>query len=377
MEPTSEMSPRLVACLVAGKDAGDAYPSLVKYLQLGLTAEHIDVLRVMLQGESPATLHHGAQVVLEDRPLAWPLSHWSRRALVEQVRRKLESMQRGAPLVVHSLGPGAASVGAAIAESTGSELIVTVSSLAQAAEAGSARYFRKSAAIFCLSERIRDALPASISRGKRVEVVRVGITATEDPPAFSDPARAPVLLYAGPLLEEYGLDCLLRAIKVALLKKSDLLAFLVGKGPAEDGLRRLAESLEIQANVTFTGRLDDWRAVLKAADILVLPSAGSIWREEGLVAMGAGVCVIAMEGCICDGLNEGGAALHYPRGDDALLAQRLSELISDPAASRRRAAAGQEFVRVNHSPANMIDAHVRLYRSMTDKQQTLAFPSRA
>ena len=93
--------------------------------------------------------------------------------------------------------------------------------------------------------------------------------------------------------------------------------------------------------------------------------------------MGAGVCLIAMEGCICDELRSEGMAMHYRRGDDAELAQRILKLISEPATARRLAGAGQEYVRANQSPAKMIDAHVQLYRAMTDKQRTLAFPSRA
>ena len=59
------------------------------------------------------------------------------------------------------------------------------------------------------------------------------------------------------------------------------------------------------------------------------------------------------------------------------LAQRITELLSDEAAARRLAAAGQDYVRTNQTPSRMVEAHLRLYRALTSKQQTLAFPAHA
>ena len=365
----------MVACLVAGREAAEQFPTLLRYLQLGLIDASVETLRVVMQGESLATLQTGTAVILQDRPLTWPLSRWSRQAFIAGVHRKLEVMQRGSPAVIHGVAPSSAEYAVKIADDTASELVLTVYSYSQTRDPAPMRWLQRASAVLTPSRRLRDAIPTSVISNKPVEVVPVGISVSPAPAAFRSPDRAPVIVYSGPLTEESSVDCLLRAAKQVISRVPNLLLFIIGKGHAEDQLRRMSESLEINDAVTFTGKIDDWRSVLDAADIFCVPSAPPHWREEPLAALAAGVCVICAEGNLCDELIDGRTALTFARDDDAALAQRITRLLADPAAARDLAAAGQAYLRTNNTPARMVAEHLKVYKQLTNRHQVLAFPA--
>jgi len=375
MTDQTDSSARIVTCLIAGREAGECYPSLLRYLQLGLVGESIETLRVVLQGEPLQTLQAGTSLILQDRPLAWPLSRWSRRIFLDMIERKLESLQRGCPAIVHALGPSAVDTAAHVAEATGAELVLTVAATSQIDDSASARCMQRASTIVALSQRLAESVPAPLRAARPVQVTRVGISAGASPAAFRDDSRSPVLLYAGPLTEEARVDSILRAVKQLQSRHPNLLLFIIGKGPAESALRRLIDSLEISDGITFTGKIDDWRVVLESADIFCQPGAIRSWREEPLCAMAAGVCVVAAQDGACDELIDEKTALLFPEDDDAALAQRISRLLTERDFARQLAQSAQAYVRASHSPSGMVAAHLQLYRALTARHQTLSFPA--
>lgn len=373
MESQSETTPRMTVCLVAGRDAAERFPTLIKYLQLGLVDESVATLRVVTQGEPLTTLQAGTTVILQDRPMAWPLGRWSRRAFISDAVSKLETLQGKAPAVVHGLSPATMDVAAEIAVQSGSDLVYTVSSMRQVEDSASLRMLTRASALAAISPGLADMLPPSVRSAKSVEIIPIGVSTANQISAFKNAQRAPVMVYAGPLGEDEELDTLLRAVKQVVLRFPNALLFMLGKGPAEDHLRRTVQSLEIRDNVTFTGRLDDWRNVLDAADIFCVPRAQVVWREEPMAALAAGVCVVAAEGSLCDELIQDRTALLFPQGEDGALAQCLLRLIGDHEFARKLATAGQAHVRVSNPPAQLVSRHLELYRRLARPHQTLTF----
>lgn len=110
------------------------------------------------------------------------------------------------------------------------------------------------------------------------------------------PERGPLIGYVGRLSPEKGVDVLLKAVQ-ALRASSlpDVKVVLVGTGPDEAALKRMAKVLGIEPGALFMGsrlpsEIPDWIA---AADALCLPS-----RREGcpnvvLEALASGVPVVA------------------------------------------------------------------------------------
>jgi len=155
--------------------------------------------------------------------------------------------------------------------------------------------------------------------------------------------EAELLLYVGRLADEKNLDFLLRAFARVVARRSQARLLLVGRGPRERGLQRLARKLDLGDQVIFTGPVPHSEVphYAAAADLFVFPS---LTETQGLVlieAMAAGTPVVAVEApASVDVLAEGGGLL-MPAQEDAF-AEVVLELLAD---KPRRRAMGEQAAR--------------------------------
>lgn len=149
------------------------------------------------------------------------------------------------------------------------------------------------------------------------------------------PPDVPALLVAARLAPEKGHSLLLRAL-VRLESDLQYRVWIAGEGPAEEELKRLAESLGLQDRVRWLGFRSDVPRLMRAADILCHPS-----RREGAPnavreAMCAALPVAAVRASGTPELVvENETALLSEVDDEAGLAQNLLLLLRSP--ERRRA----------------------------------------
>ncbi|MCX6774942.1 MAG: glycosyltransferase family 4 protein [DPANN group archaeon] len=98
------------------------------------------------------------------------------------------------------------------------------------------------------------------------------------------------IAFIGRLAEVKGVKYLLEAIP---LLKGKFKIVIVGSGPDEDKLKKLAGELKLGSKVKFTGFRKDVAAILSSADIFVLPSLSEGLPIALLEAMAAGcACVV-------------------------------------------------------------------------------------
>jgi glycosyltransferase involved in cell wall biosynthesis len=136
-----------------------------------------------------------------------------------------------------------------------------------------------------------------------------------------------------------GIDVLLRALAVLRDRGVPFRATVASEGPLLSAHRRLAAELGLGDSVRLPGFVPDVAALLRAADVYVLPShrehSGSVALLE---ALEAGTAVVATR---CDGIPEdvedGRTGVLVPPGDPQALAAAVGTLLRDPA---RRAALG-------------------------------------
>ena len=106
--------------------------------------------------------------------------------------------------------------------------------------------------------------------------------------------------------------------------------FVVGHGVLETRLRQLAEDLGLDAQVTFTGRVDDPQSYYRAATLFVLSS-----RIEGLPnalieAQVFGVAAVTTDcGGAGDVVDDGQTGRVVPIGDVDTLARNIEELLRE------------------------------------------------
>ncbi|MEX0284550.1 MAG: glycosyltransferase family 4 protein [Paracoccaceae bacterium] len=162
------------------------------------------------------------------------------------------------------------------------------------------------------------------------------------------------LLFVGRLSAEKGAEEAVRA--VATLPKAHLT--VLGDGPLMSELRAVASRLRVTDRVTFVGSVssDHVRAAIREADVLLHPSR----VPEGLGL--AGVEALA-EGRAVVGTGLGGAADWLKDGetgwvcapDPKVLAQTLTEALSDPEELARRGMNGARLVAQHYAPKVVAD----------------------
>lgn len=180
-------------------------------------------------------------------------------------------------------------------------------------------------------------LAAHTAPGRRIEVIPNGIDLEAFRPmeGNADADGRIRLLFVGRLVRQKGLPYLLRSL--ALLDpalRERVCLELVGSGPEEKPLRRLAAELGLEKRIRFTGWVarPDIPACYQKADVFVLPSLDEGMPNVVLEALACGKPVVATDirgnrELVQEGLN----GTLVPPADAAALARALAAMISNRA----------------------------------------------
>ncbi|MDP2871751.1 MAG: glycosyltransferase family 4 protein [Bacillota bacterium] len=169
------------------------------------------------------------------------------------------------------------------------------------------------------------------------------------------PSPAPLLVLTGRMVPGKGHDVALAA--VALLSRAGRAVSIAfaGDGPLRGRLEAASRGArEASAQVSFLGHRQDVAAILRAADVFVLPSSAEGLPLAVLEAMAAGLPVVASR---IAGMNE--AVVHGETGllfelsaGPAAVAGALEPLIAQPDLARRMGAAGRKRAETRFSLHN-------------------------
>jgi len=194
---------------------------------------------------------------------------------------------------------------------------------------------------------------ARLAPGTRVELIYHGLDRRlfAPPPHFgsrrdgSDAADPVRLLSVGRLQPKKGFDVVLRALGRV---PGHVVLTLVGYGPGEARLRRLAASLDVEGRVRWTGQLDQpaVRALYRESDLFVLaPRIAPDGDRDGLPnvvveALSQALPVVATRVAALPEIVEDGVnGRLVPPDDPAALADAVAGLTADPDGRRRLGAA--------------------------------------
>jgi glycogen synthase len=314
------------------------------------------------------------------------LLSWSQAAEHALLRAALPVVRRWRPDVVHAHDWLVAQSAVTLAQHTGAPLVATM----HATEAGRhdgwlprplnlaihsvERWLARQAAevITCAGSAADEAVRLFELDPAHVHVISNGIDAAR----WTVPARAraaararlagdgPLLVYAGRLVHEKGVQTLLDALRPLRRAHPQLRLAVAGTGYHADELRAQARRLRLGRAVTWLGFVaeDELAAVLAAADAVVVPSR---YEPFGIVALEAAIAgaplAVADTGGLRDLARRGVAATSFPSGDAAALAAAVSGLLADPEAARRAAVRARRIVRRDYPWAAIADATVAVY----------------
>ena len=173
-------------------------------------------------------------------------------------------------------------------------------------------------------------------------------------------AEAVVAGSIGKLDRSRGHDLFVRALAAT----PGVHGLVIGKGPYENPLRKLARELGLGARLTFAGYVDEGLEDLYAAmDLFVFPTAGSDHAHRAIAeASACGVPTIAAD---LPGVRElvepGVTGDLYPASDAAALAVLLGEWARDPARRRTAGEAAAARAGTLWTPKSLADRALELY----------------
>lgn len=204
------------------------------------------------------------------------------------------------------------------------------------------------------------------------EVVWNGV---DVPDVVAEPTDGPTIAFAGRLVEEKGVDVLLRAMATVVDSIVNVRLMIVGDGPIRADLATLAERLGIGSRIELTGHLGlaESQECLAGTWVQAVPS---IWAEPfGLVtveAMARGSCVIATDiGGSAELVRHEHNGLLVPPNETGALAAALLRLLGDETLRATLRENGRRFVRERASMTAFVDAIESLY------ERTLSVQSRS
>ncbi|MFO0582483.1 MAG: glycosyltransferase [Anaeromyxobacter sp.] len=148
----------------------------------------------------------------------------------------------------------------------------------------------------------------------------------------------------------YGIDVLIRAF--GLLKERlpgcPLKLLLVGEGPQEAALRRLARELGVDGDTVFAGRVEH-RRVPEYQNMLSVSVSVSTGEESfGVAVLEASACgkpvVVSSVGGLPEVVVDGATGIVVPPRDPVRTADAIERLVRDPELRRRMGEAGRRRV---------------------------------
>jgi glycosyltransferase involved in cell wall biosynthesis len=187
--------------------------------------------------------------------------------------------------------------------------------------------------------------------------------------ALALPAGAPVAGIIARLTEQKAHRILFDAM-ASRAELSALHLLVIGDGELRDELRRRVDQLGLGGRVHFAGARRDLGNILNAIDLFVMPS---LW--EGLplslvLAMGAGLPVVASKVAgIPEVVQDNVSGLLVDPGDAAALAAAMVRLVQDQPLGARLGQAGRALVRPRFGVDRYIASMTALYDKLLDEKR--------
>lgn len=191
-------------------------------------------------------------------------------------------------------------------------------------------------------------------------------------PVRRGPGAPPVIGMVSVLRSWKGHATFFDAIRILRTAKRDFQYVVVGGGVPVEIYADKARDHGVADCVHFTGQREDVADVLRALDVLCIPSL----KHEGVPQIGlqALACGTSVVGSDCGGIPEvilpGNTGRIFPAGDAAAMAACIAEAIDENERTQQMCRAGRALVESQHSLDIMLDRLNDIYVRHLDKPAT-------
>ncbi len=226
------------------------------------------------------------------------------------------------------------------------------------------KYYRRCSQLICNTPDICDYVVREGRPAHKVHYIPNFCPVRDEPAVDRDAlggGDAKVLLILARLQPAKGIDVALRALPDI----KDAVLWIAGDGPEEHRLKRLAADLKLGNRVRFLGWRDDRSALLKAADLCLVPSRHEPFGNVVLNAWSHGIPLVAAAsqgpGYL---VRDGEDGLLVPVDDPAALAAAANTLLGDRPLARRIVARGLERTAAEFSESAVVARYQAVYRAI-------------
>lgn len=176
---------------------------------------------------------------------------------------------------------------------------------------------------------------------------------------------APLVLFAGRLAAQKGVDDLLNAADLLHHIRPGVRYLIVGDGPLRGRLEEMARGLHLGGVVQFLGHRDDVPSLMSACDAVVLPSHYEGLPNVVLEAMLAGKPVVATDAPgTTEVVVDGETGILVPRCRPPRLAQALRTVLDDRTLALRLGETGRQRALSSFGVDAMVGRFAQLYEDI-------------
>ncbi len=179
-----------------------------------------------------------------------------------------------------------------------------------------------------------------------------------------------LVVFVGRLAFHKGVSYLMEAATVVAGSMPDARFVVVGEGPMEAELRRMAGRSPLAGRLFFAGRRSDAVDIIAAADLFVLPSLSEGLPLTLLEAAMCGRSMVATDvGGAADVVRENETGVLVPPRDAAALAAAMEQLLADTAGREGMGTAARRLWQREFTAELMVNKMEKIYSSLSSRNQ--------
>ena len=147
--------------------------------------------------------------------------------------------------------------------------------------------------------------------------------------------------------------------------KMEARLIMVGDGPDRDRALDCARTLGVDRDVSFVGVTENVAAILSKADVFLLTSEMESFGLAALEAMACETPVVATNvGGLSEVVEDDKSGFLLPLGDADSMAERVVQMLRDPALRSRMGQRGRAMAQEKFSPQTALKAYMDVYDSV-------------